>query len=318
MDSLGCDAVQESSTLSPYMFTAPFTKDHFSKTTQWVSLTRATATAAVHDRVVEAWFATFGGSRWRCAFLAEARTLLPEVARLVGRGVQIPERNAALQLKRHGALPSNFSQGELLEGVLPGTAGAPPARGVGGRAGQSGRRGRWMWPLLSGRGGGGSPADASLTPVQRDALQAYRREMRLRPPSWAYLPFDTPRDELVAGSGSAADTAEALAAREAIWNSLLGTQGATRDLRAASGAAHRGLRQGQLLRLSREERDEDSKEEKRRQDILLLHDNSSQYVNGRLTQVTGQVATSAPPSLSCLSPSGQAEATGSVLAVASS
>ena len=62
--------------MSPYMFVAPFTKDHFSKTTEWVSLTRATATAVVHDRIVESWFATFGGSRWRCAFLSEARALL--------------------------------------------------------------------------------------------------------------------------------------------------------------------------------------------------------------------------------------------------
>ena len=287
--------MQESTTLSPYMFVSPFTKDHFSKTTQWVSLTRAAATVAVHDRVVEAWFATFGGSRWRCVFLSEARVLLPEVARLAARGVQIPDRNAALQLKRHGALPANFSQGELLEGILPGTPGAPPARGVGLRGGFTGG----LTAALAGWGGG-RRADPELTAAQRDAVEAYRRELRLRPPSWAYLPFDTPREQLVGAGAGVEDSPEAIAAREAIWNSLLGTQSAARDLRGAavSGPRARGgsreLLQGDLVRLSKEEREETSKEEARRQDILKSHDNLSQYVNGRLEQVTSVIAAGAP------------------------
>lgn len=55
--------MQEFSTLSPLMFVAPFTKDHFSKTNQWVSVSRAVAFAVVHDRIVEPCFATFAGSR---------------------------------------------------------------------------------------------------------------------------------------------------------------------------------------------------------------------------------------------------------------
>jgi hypothetical protein len=95
------------------MFMSYFTKDHFQKTTQWVTLTRSAAYLAVHDRVVEPWFATFGGSHWRCRFVEEGRLALDGVAKLLREGVTILESNSAatLQLHRHGFLPRNFSAG---------------------------------------------------------------------------------------------------------------------------------------------------------------------------------------------------------------
>ena len=35
-------------------------------------LTREAAYAVVHDRIVEPWFATFAGRRWRCKYLNES------------------------------------------------------------------------------------------------------------------------------------------------------------------------------------------------------------------------------------------------------
>lgn len=54
------------------MFVSPFTKDSLGKSSQWVTLTRAAAVAAVHDRIVEPWFETFAGVHWRCKFIAES------------------------------------------------------------------------------------------------------------------------------------------------------------------------------------------------------------------------------------------------------
>jgi hypothetical protein len=58
--------------MSPLMFTHPFTMEHLGKGSQWVTLTRAAAVAAVHDRIVEPWFDTFAGVHWRCKFLSES------------------------------------------------------------------------------------------------------------------------------------------------------------------------------------------------------------------------------------------------------
>ena len=58
--------------MSPLMFAHPFTQESLGKSSQWVTLTRATATAAVHDRIVEPWLETFAGVHWRCAFVSEA------------------------------------------------------------------------------------------------------------------------------------------------------------------------------------------------------------------------------------------------------
>lgn len=66
---------QEATPAGAHVFRAPFRKDHLHKTSQWVTLTRAAATAAVHDRVVEPWMATFATRAWRCEYIREA----PEV-----------------------------------------------------------------------------------------------------------------------------------------------------------------------------------------------------------------------------------------------
>lgn len=57
--------------MSPLMFVHPFTQDFLGKSSQWVTLTRASAVAAVHDRIVEPWFETFAGVHWRCNFVSE-------------------------------------------------------------------------------------------------------------------------------------------------------------------------------------------------------------------------------------------------------
>ena len=66
------------------MFVPPFTRDHLKKHSQWVSLTRATAFAAVHDEIVEPWFATFSEPRWRCSFVSEASLRPPSCCTRTG------------------------------------------------------------------------------------------------------------------------------------------------------------------------------------------------------------------------------------------
>jgi hypothetical protein len=64
--------LQEFTAMSPLMFAHPFTMEHLGKSSQWTTLTRAAAVAAVHDRIVEPWFDTFAGVHWRCNFLSES------------------------------------------------------------------------------------------------------------------------------------------------------------------------------------------------------------------------------------------------------
>ena len=84
--------LQEANALSPYMFTRHVTKNHFQKSSQWVSLTRAAAYLAVHDRIVEPWFATFGGAHWRCRFIEEGALVLDGCRGAAGRGRARGER----------------------------------------------------------------------------------------------------------------------------------------------------------------------------------------------------------------------------------
>lgn len=231
------------------MFVDPFTKDHFTKTTQWVSLTRAAAVAAVHDRIVEPWFATFAGSRWRCRFIEEARQIFPELEKLVQKGVNLRTRHAAMQLRRNNALPPNFTQGELLEGLLP----APRDVSQHGATKESGQISAssvpfWASGLRSifsrGQGTKSQQQESpllSLTPVQKAALDSYRRELKIQPPTWAYMPFDlskwgpefqatsvlpsrSRRDAggLLQESGPVIDPTVEAQERDRIWNSLLG------------------------------------------------------------------------------------------------
>lgn len=109
------------------MFIKYFTKDQFKKSSQWVSLTRSAAYAAVHDRIVEPWFATFAGSHWRCAFVEEGRLVLDGVTSLLRSNVEIASGSSAatLQLRARALLPRNFSTGLALTGLilyLPGTS----------------------------------------------------------------------------------------------------------------------------------------------------------------------------------------------------
>lgn len=111
--------MQEGSAVSPYMFTKHVPKEHFMKTTQWVTLTRAAAYVAVHDRLAEPWFATFAGSHWRCAFIEEGKLVLDGVAQLLRQDQAIVSGHnaAALQLRTHGLLPQNFSTGAFCCGL---------------------------------------------------------------------------------------------------------------------------------------------------------------------------------------------------------
>ena len=99
--------------MSPYMFIPQFTKDSFQKSSQWVTLTRSAAYLAVYDRITEPWFATFGGSHWRCAFISEGQMVLDGVAQLLQKGAEVATGSnaAALQLRRRGLIPRNFSTG---------------------------------------------------------------------------------------------------------------------------------------------------------------------------------------------------------------
>lgn len=244
--------------MSPLMFVHPFTKDHFTKSTQWVSLTRAAAVAAVHDRIVEPWFATFAGSRWRCRFIQEALQIFPEIEKLLQRGVNLRTRHAAMQLRRNNALPPNFTQGEILDGILPeprdiSTRGGA-ARATAGSSISASAVPFWASGLRSifARNRGQvpdapvSPLD-NLTPVQQEALESYRRELKIQPPTWAYMPFDlskwTQHDQASAqaATGGVRSTAEEIAEgagmsveeqqREQIWESLLGGRRSQTDRR---------------------------------------------------------------------------------------
>ena len=110
---LHCGAGMQEVALSPWMFTDKFPKDAFQKAGQWVSLSRAAAHAAVHDRIVEPWFATFAGSVWRCAAVDEGERMLDGVAALRQQGTAVKEHPEALraQLQAAGYLPRPFRQG---------------------------------------------------------------------------------------------------------------------------------------------------------------------------------------------------------------
>jgi hypothetical protein len=103
------------------MFIKYFTKDQFKKSSQWVSLTRSAAYAAMHDRIVEPWFATFAGVHWRCAFVEEGQLALDGVAALLRSNVEIASGSSAatLQLRARALLPKNFSTGLALTVSIP-------------------------------------------------------------------------------------------------------------------------------------------------------------------------------------------------------
>ena len=106
--------MQEANAVSPYMFIPRFTKSSFQKSSQWVALSRSAAYLAVYDRLIEPWFATFGGTKWRCSFIAEGEQVLAGAAALQAQGKVLSSRGAgaaALQLRRFGYLPANFSAG---------------------------------------------------------------------------------------------------------------------------------------------------------------------------------------------------------------
>lgn len=269
--------------MSPLMFVHPFTKDHFTKSTQWVSLTRAAAVAAVHDRIVEPWFATFAGSRWRCRFIAEATQIFPEIERLLQRGVNLRTRHAAMQLRRNNALPPNFTQGEILDGILPeprdtSNRGSAAHSTTGGSSVSTSAVPFWASGLRSvfahKRGqepqAPVSPLD-NLTPVQQEALESYRRELKIQPPTWAYMPFDLSKwkkhdgpdaqatrssSAVVSEQGGAEGEEQQISdeeqQREQIWASLLGGQRASHS----RGAARHGRKilQGQGLTTARARR----------------------------------------------------------------
>ena len=137
---------------SPWMFTAHFPKDTLQKGSQWFALTRASAHAAVHDRIVEPWFAAFAGSHWRCAFLDTAPLALDGLVAFEREYGQSASAERVLQdreliiawLQRREYLPLPFLQGApapcctfgmqccmchlALELVLVASAVVPPTR----------------------------------------------------------------------------------------------------------------------------------------------------------------------------------------------
>lgn len=84
------------------------------KSTQWLALTRAAATAIVHDRLIEPWFAAFAGTHPRCEFWRDgARALDGAVAMLTEGAAPAYGCRAALaqQLQERGYLPVPFDFG---------------------------------------------------------------------------------------------------------------------------------------------------------------------------------------------------------------
>lgn len=199
IDNAAC--VQEFATLSPLMFVEPFTTEYFSKTTQWVSVSRAAAFAVVHDRIVEPWFATFAGSRWRCRFIEEASLILPDIAAMIKTGINIRKRAAAMELLKFRALPPGFSQGELFEPSMPqARVMYPGGGGIGGHSMEGFFLGvvglpSWateMWHNFSLWAGDFLHLDG-LTSAQRSALRSYKKQLRYKMPPWAYIPVNVDR-----------------------------------------------------------------------------------------------------------------------------
>ena len=96
------------------MFTARVPANTVQKGGQWLVLSRAAAFAAVHDRIVEPWFAAMAGHRWRCAYLRDGGYLLDDVVQMQARHKQVPlddpEAYLAL-LQRRRSLPLPFTFG---------------------------------------------------------------------------------------------------------------------------------------------------------------------------------------------------------------
>jgi hypothetical protein len=76
--------VQAMHSITPYAFREPIWPQHLQHGPQWVALTRAAALAAVHDAVMQPWFATFAGHLPRsCEFLKDGSALLSAVHALL-------------------------------------------------------------------------------------------------------------------------------------------------------------------------------------------------------------------------------------------
>jgi hypothetical protein len=190
-------AVQTIATISPLMFVEPLTKEHFSKGSQWLTLTRASAYVLVHDRIVEPWLATFGGSRWRCRFISEARELAPYLPSLIKLDGRIGWGESIVQLQRHNALPLGFSQGEVYSESVP-PAQQQRRQVLGSRlvlvsAGQAGMP---HWAVAAARALvdtlRGTQWRARMSPAQAEAHHEYRSLLDLqKPPTWALLPPKT-------------------------------------------------------------------------------------------------------------------------------
>ena len=136
--------VQVAARAGPFMFRHPFRAAHFRKGPEWVSLTRAAAFAAVHDRAVEPWVFTFALGGWKCEFRREGSAMLagvhallkqqgggpfncstPRARKASAEGCTVEEwlrdQGAVLRdMAQGGFMPHGFSAQGLLAGQLPG------------------------------------------------------------------------------------------------------------------------------------------------------------------------------------------------------
>jgi hypothetical protein len=136
--------------------------------------------------------------------------------------------------------------GELLEGLLPDEEeyeamqqrfkGPMPSHGFG-------RFSSWLSTSSKSRA---SKPEKFATPEQRDALEVYRRALRLRPHFWAWLPFDvangSPRVVADSNSSEAREAREQSEISARIWEDLLADRSSRS--RGQRNLVHRTLSNG--------------------------------------------------------------------------